>query len=347
MNEQAAERTTATPMHHQHHSVSMHYARTIIASARRKGLDVEKLLDAAGLDEYVAQKPQLRMTAEQFSELLLQFWQQADDEFLGMAGGQSLHGTFTMMAKQAVQQPDLRGVYTHISRFYHLVNQGLHMRLDEEEKEAAFILDREKPELDPDNTMLEFFMLLHHRFPGWLIGKRIPLLRVEVRHAKPQHAAEYGLIFPCDVIFDCSRNALVMDSANLEAPVIQTPEALRKHLKDAPLNWVTRQTYSPKYTRKTLDYLDQMDLIGNARIDELADTLHITSRTLRRRLIEEKSSFQELKDRVRRDKAIHLLSHQGETVSEISKILGFSDTATFSRAFKHWTGISPSEYRRG
>lgn len=324
----------------------MHYAQTIITSARRNKLDVEQLLNAAGLDESVAEKSNLRMTAEQFSQLLLQFWSQADDEFLGMASGNSRHGTFTMMAKQAVLQADLRSVYLHIERFYHLVNQGLQMRLEETENEAAFIVSRDHPALDPKDTLLEFFMMLYHRFPGWLVGKHLPTLRVELRQDKPTHHKELELIFSGPFIFNADRNAFILASESLDIPVIQTPQSLRKHLKDAPLNWVTRQTHSPQFTRKTLDYLDQSELTGQARIDDLASTLHITSRTLRRRLTEEGTSFQELKDQVRRDRAIHLLNHQGKMVSEISRELGFSDTAAFSRAFKNWTGVNPSDYRR-
>jgi len=330
----------------EHDSVSMHYAQTLVASAHRNAMDINALLDAAGLDESVANKSHLRMTAAQFSRLLLQFWQQADDEFLGMASHQCRHGTFTLLAKQAVIKPDLGSVYAHSARFYALLDKGLQMRLQEEEGEAAFVFVRDQPALDASNTLLEFFMLMFHRFPSWLCGKRIPLLRVELCYPKPHYHTEFALIFPCQVLFSCERNALVVADTELQRPIIQTPESLRQHLENSPLNWVTRQTYSPQFTRKSLDFLAAYDRVGEARIDDLAQALHTTSRTLRRRLTEERTSFQELKDRIRRDKAIHLLSHQGKLVSEISSLLGFSDTAAFSRAFKGWTGISPSEYRR-
>lgn len=327
------------------HSVSMHYARALLASAHRNGLDVPALLDAAGLDEAVANKSHLRMTDEQYSKLLLKFWRDADDEYFGMSSGQCHLGTFTMMAKQAVTKPDIRSVYIHTSRFYHLVNKGLRMHLDEGEQESAFVLKRDKPELDPDNTLIEFSMLMHHRFPSWLSGQRIPLLRVELTYPKPNYHEEIARVFPYPLHFESKQNALVMETDFLAKPVIQTPQSLRKHLKNSPLNWISSQTYSPQFTRKALDFLGAVERIGEARIDDLAEALHTTSRTLRRRLTEEQTSFQELKDRVRRDKAIHLLSLQGKLVSEVSDLLGFSDTAAFSRAFKTWTGVSPSDYR--
>lgn len=324
----------------------MHYAHAIVAAARRNGMDVPQLLDAAGLCESVAENVSLRMTASQFSKLLLQFWHMADDEYLGMASTQCRQGAFTMMAKQSVSQPCLRDVFKHIARFYRLIGDGVQLRLGEGTEESRFYLHRAVPERDPDHMLVEFFLMLWHRFPSWLIGQRITLRRTELSYPQPAHWEEFELIFPCPVTFDSDDNSLVFDTAWLDKPVVQSPDTLREHLLHAPLNWITRQAFSPHYTRRAMDYLENIDAIGDTRIDELAAMFHMTSRTLHRRLSEERTSFQEIKDRVRRDRAIHQLSHEGKRVSEISRDLGFSDTAAFSRAFKTWTGVSPSDYRR-
>ncbi|MNZ95940.1 HTH-type transcriptional regulator VirS [compost metagenome] len=81
-------------------------------------------------------------------------------------------------------------------------------------------------------------------------------------------------------------------------------------------------------------------------MEEIAEEMHMTSRTLRRKLSDEGTSFQELKDGVRCDAAIHYLSQPAIPISQISRQLGFSEPAAFTRAFKQWTGISPGLYRR-
>jgi AraC-like DNA-binding protein len=322
----------------------MHYAIALLDAAQRKGYDTELLLDAAGLSASVASKPHLRMTADQFSQLLLQFWEQADDEFFGMAKNSCRHGTFTMMSKQAVFLTDLRAVYQHIERFYRLLNPSLSMTLETSEKTAAFRIEREQPEYDPHQMLIEFYLMLMHRFPSWLIGKSIKLKWVEVSYAKPVHIAEYRLIFNCPVKFNRGANRFIFSHSWLDQPVIQTAASLRKHLRDAPLNWLTRQSFSPQYTRKVLNILSKATPLSDSRIDNVANQLHMTSRTLRRKLTQEGTSFQELKDRLRRDYAIHRLSHQGQQISDISQTLGFADPAAFSRAFKSWSGLSPSYY---
>jgi AraC-like DNA-binding protein len=82
-----------------------------------------------------------------------------------------------------------------------------------------------------------------------------------------------------------------------------------------------------------------------SNFDNVATKLNMTSRTLRRKLIIEGNRFQQLKDNTRRDKAIHLFEQADLTIAEIGLAVGFTELATFSRAFKHWTGVSPNTYR--
>ena len=80
--------------------------------------------------------------------------------------------------------------------------------------------------------------------------------------------------------------------------------------------------------------------------EDVADELNTAPTTLRRRLEAEGSSYQEIKDRVRCDLAIHRLVHSPATVDEIGEELGFHDASAFHRAFKRWSGLQPGEYRR-
>ncbi|SCU91258.1 Ornithine utilization regulator (fragment) [Cupriavidus necator] len=74
--------------------------------------------------------------------------------------------------------------------------------------------------------------------------------------------------------------------------------------------------------------------------------MHISASTLQRRLAVEGTSFQSLKDQLRRDLAIERLSTSSTPVSQLAAQLGFADTTAFNRAFKVWTGSTPGSYRR-
>ena len=72
----------------------------------------------------------------------------------------------------------------------------------------------------------------------------------------------------------------------------------------------------------------------------------MTTRTLMRKLKDEGTSFQQLKDVVRRDKAIFFLGQQGLRINEVAEKVGYSDPAVFTRAFRNWTGQSPRDFRQ-
>ncbi len=333
-------------MRNRPHSISLHFVQAVLNAARRMGLDEQQLLDESGISPQLLENLGLRVTSDQFSRLMLAIWQLGDDEFMGLTPQRSRHGVFALMARQVVRCKSLGAVYYQLSRFYNLTNESLHLELQVEGDQARFFMRLAAAEQDADHLFREFFMLLWHRFPSWLIGQRIPLNHVGFDYPEPDNAPEYRLLFPCPTCFDQATNSLVFPVTLLNAPVVQTPATLRVHLKRAPLDWFVYQTYNSAYTRNVLDYLEGSPDLALTSIQEVAAVLHLTERTLRRKLAQEGTSFQDIKDGIRRDLAIHLLNRPALSMTEISRQLGFSEASAFTRAFRQWTGISPGHYRK-
>lgn len=86
---------------------------------------------------------------------------------------------------------------------------------------------------------------------------------------------------------------------------------------------------------------------GKARsVKDVSDLLYLSTRTFNRRLSEAGISYSSICNSVKKEKAMHLLSSTNAPVSEISRQLGYTESANFSKAFKRWTGSSPKEYAR-
>ncbi|WP_432698118.1 AraC family transcriptional regulator [Marinobacterium sp. YM272] len=327
-------------------TISIHYAKAVVSAAEQRGYDRLQLLREASINPNLLASEEMRITPEQLARLMQAAWRLEDDEFLGMSPGCCRHGIFTLMAKQAVYCGNLRGVYRHLTRFYNLVTDSISLSFDMEDDQASLSMSLKEPAEDRDHMLVDFLLLLWHRFPAWLAGQRLPLIRVELAFPKPRHAKEYRLLFPCDIEYDCDTNRLIFSAELLSLPVVQTPETLRKHLVRAPLDWFKRQSYYPTYTRRVLDALMPENEFLNLQIDDIAASLGINSRTLRRKLSDENTSFQEIKSLARRDTAIHLLSLRHIPIADIAHRLGFTETASFSRAFKSWTGITPQGFKQ-
>jgi AraC-like DNA-binding protein len=333
-------------MSFENQTISIHYAQAVLAAAQRNGHDPLPLLEETSISPGALAAPHMRLTPEQLATLMQRAWRIEDDEFLGMAAGRCRHGIFTLMAKQAVHCPNLRGIYRHLTRFYDLVTDAISLRFDSAGDTASLSMTLRDPARDPDHMLVDFLLLLWHRFPAWLIGQRIPLTGVELAFPRPAHAAEYRLLFPCETRFDSTINRFTFPAEYLSLPVVQTPQTLRKHLARAPLDWFKRQNYYPTYTRRVLDALTPDNAYQNLQIEAVAEQLNITSRTLRRKLTDENTSFLEIKNIARRDTAIHLLSQRQLPIATIAERLGFTETASFSRAFKAWTGTTPQSFKR-
>ncbi|WP_428036373.1 AraC family transcriptional regulator ligand-binding domain-containing protein [Amphritea sp.] len=333
-------------MSYSHHSVSIHFANAMLRGARLKGLNEQQLMQESGLNRELLSNQEVRITPMQLSRLVQSIQRHGDDDYLCLGSQASRYGVFALMAKLVIHSGSLREVYKHAVHFYNLVVPASHLSFREERDSAIFTLTLTDPDKDPEFALLDFLLLLWHRFPSWLIGQRIPLKYVTFCHAKPAHFEEYRLMFPCPALFEQAENSFAFDSSILTSPVVQTQQNLSSYLRRAPLDWFKRQSYYPVYTRKVMDYLEQAESMADTSMEEIAGQIHTTTRTLRRKLDEEGTSFQELKDSVRRDEAIHLLSQPNLPISRIARLLGFAESAAFTRAFKHWTGTSPSTYRK-
>ena len=177
-----------------------------------------------------------------------------------------------------------------------------------------------------------------------------PVVRaVHVTHAAPAYRAEYDRIFQVPVTFGSDQNALVLSQDIWNTPPPESPrisdyasgvvtahaEALLKELKR-----------SDSVRGRVESVLIPLLPGGDAGIDIVASKLGLSRQTLFRRLKAEGVTFEELLDELRHNIALHYLTQKNISVSETAYLVGFSDPAAFSRAFKRWTGKSPGKIGR-
>jgi len=205
------------------------------------------------------------------------------------------------------------------------------------------------PNAERENVgfLVELLLLIWHRFPSWLVGKVIPLQEVQFDYEEPLHSDEYRLMFPSPCRYQCNSNALIFERAAMELPVTQTTVELQHYLSEIPLPWFRKPDYRDSYTAQVNRFFEEGYFQEDTSLDVIAKKMHTTSRTLRRKLTAEGSSFQQLKDNNRRDSAINLLADNRVSIADVGRRIGFTETPAFTRAFKQWTGLSPGAYRKG
>ena len=177
-----------------------------------------------------------------------------------------------------------------------------------------------------------------------LTGSVIDGLRIVRRGTEPAYFQRFRSQIPVPVEFGATENALVIPVGRLSLPVRFTDDQLAASSKaqcEEALRQLTEDAGFACRVRRVIETSHPFP----PKLARVAATLFVSERTLKRRLQEEDASFQQLVDQVRLERAQDLLRSTTMNLSQIADALGYADAANFTRAFKRWTGSSPSHYR--
>ena len=169
---------------------------------------------------------------------------------------------------------------------------------------------------------------------------------IRFTHKEPGYRAEYDRIFSVPLFFESPMNAILIDEAFMQMksprPNPYLSELLRAHAEG-----LLEDLDRSKSTRGRVESLLIPVLhTGDANIDTIAEKLALSRQTLFRRLKAEGVTFEMVLDELRHKLALHYLKEERVSVRETAYLVGFSEPGAFSRAFKRWTGSSPSTMRK-
>lgn len=328
-------------------TVSKHFVEASLSGAERLGLNVRLLLQEAGISPDLLRIEKARVNSDQFSRLMQVIWSRTDDEFMGMGPRRARYGTFATMCALVINCQTLEEVFQQAFRFSRLFEPMVSMELEVNDTNARLVTRIEGELRDPAYFLQESILVIWHRLGSWLIGQPVELEKAEFSYPRPEHGDEYRHIFRCPLSFESDCTALTFSKRFLSAPVIRDKPEMRQFLKTSPADLLSRPDESNTWTGRIRGLIGRDFSKPMPDFDWIAQELHTSPQTLRRRLKQENTSFQEIKDLLRRDMAIYYLSHQELPINDIAERVGFTEPSTFHRAFKKWTGVTPGAWREG
>ena len=179
---------------------------------------------------------------------------------------------------------------------------------------------------------------------SWLAARKVPLARIDLAYSRPEHAAGYVYLYPGPSHFAQAVTALYFEVEQLGSPIRQDKRSLAEFLGRAPADWLFLSSAERIVNHRVREHLEKQ-LHESTTIADAVNALHMSVRTLSRRLDDEGTTFQAIKDELRRDVAIQRLTKTNIPIAVIGAEIGFDDPTTFHRAFKKWTGSTPGAYR--
>lgn len=169
---------------------------------------------------------------------------------------------------------------------------------------------------------------------------------VRFTHAEPSYGAEYTRIFQAPVRFRATHNEVIFGRRALDFPLASADPVTHAIFKRYADRLMDLLPTSLPMTRAVQHLLRQRMDARHPELDDLPNALHMSERTLRRKLTQEGVQLRALVEQTRREQACHYLASSSLSVSEIAHRLGFAHPPGFHRAFRRWLGVSPLQYRK-
>ncbi|OQX33723.1 MAG: AraC family transcriptional regulator [Oceanospirillales bacterium LUC14_002_19_P2] len=229
--------------------------------------------------------------------------------------------------------------------YQRLLSDAISGRLEITEDRCALIVAPSTGDAVSIRHLSDSIMLGVIRFFQHVTDGAFKSLSITFSHEGVGVDSEYQRVFGCPVSFGGEADELVFDPAVLGYRSLHAePELMRAHEQVASeqMARLEKQDVVMAVTRVIAELLDS----GQVSLESVAERLEITARTLRSRLAEAETSFNQLLAGYRSNLARRLLARTDESIDEIVYLTGFSEPSTFYRVFKRWTGLTPIEYRR-
>ena len=311
----------------------------------RGGADPGAALQAAQIDAAMLRDPAGRITAEQLETLSRCTMQQLDDEAPGWFTRRLPWGSYGMLARASLSAPNLGVALKRWCRHHALLTDDLLFSLHEADGRAQLRLEERCP-IEP--AMREFGLLTSlrnlHGVASWFVDSRIPLAATLLPFDAPPHQALYPLLFGGPVQFGAAQAGFDFDAGYLSLPLRRDEAALQAMLQRA-LQLIVRPYRRDRLLVQRVRALLRERAAELRGADALARELHLSVRTLHRQLADEGATLQALKDDARREQAMDLLRRTRLPIKQIAAAVGFDNDKSFARAFRQWTGVSPSHWR--
>jgi AraC-like DNA-binding protein len=309
------------------------------------GIDPAPMFEAEDIKVTLPIDPCVRLPYVKVDRLRAKAEKLCGDEAFGLRSAEVyLASQFGALGYAWQASLTLRKAFMRLERFIRVVNDRAFVRVEDEDGNMVVTLGIDissECKFARDDGALALIT----RMSRLICGDHFRLQVVNFKHEAPRDIKPYFEYFACELNFDCPENQLLIPlalademlaGANPELALLNDTVVTRR------LANIDRSDIISRVRSVLLDLLPH----GGVSDDLAAEALHMSVRTMHRKLVEVDSSFRALLVEMRRDLAEAYILDNSLTLTEISLLLGFSEPSSFSRAFKSWTGTAPSEARQ-
>lgn len=321
--------------------------RSALLKAQELGVNAEQVLRDADAPLAVLVDNSLRLTGEQADRVWEVVLRAVDGAPLGFMVGVEVDPTqLGPVALLGASASNLAAAMHYAERYsFVLGRQRYHVREDDAHIHLSMNVAF-RPFLPSDPPVAELSTVAWTRLAQRLGGAEVRPVHVRFRHRRPRHGEEMEEYFGCPVDFDAPEPCLTFRLSDAKRPSPYSDPTVAAMLAGHADGMLARLSTSPTMADEVLRHVHFGSELREVSAENTSAALGVSTRTLFRKLKAEGDSFQALVDRVRHQHCLARMDSGGVVPSELSAQLGFSETSSFYRAFRRWTGRSFAEFRQ-
>jgi AraC-like DNA-binding protein len=251
--------------------------------------------------------------------------------------------SFQSLSLAALSAPNFYQALQIMVKYQPYISDAIHYSFQEADNDVIFSFELLN-EAQENAAIADAVLATTVRTLRFIMPYKRAVECVYMARPEPNSTREHDTYFKTSIQWGSSSYALKLNKKVLLSPSIHRNADLQASHEHACIDTIN-QLHGQKFTGTVITNIAALLAYGNVSADDIATELSISTRTLQRRLSEEGSTFSDVLQHVKFIEAKKLLLESNKTISEVTQLLGFSDSGNFSRAFKKWSDLSPQQYR--
>lgn len=309
------------------------------------GIDPYPLLEKLLIDPKLIEDPNARFKYAKIDQLWFEAATIADDPGFGLRAAKYWHPSqLGALGYAWLASSSLRTALNRFVRYMSILTEGALLDIGEAEDELSVHL-RYKAISKQQPTRTDSFMAMLLAMCQANCGEDFHPTSISLTHAGPDDTSEFYALFECPIYFGAAENRFNLSKEDADKHLISSNPQLVLLNDQIIIETLAKLGKGNIIAQVKTEILKQLPS-GNVTDSSVADGLYIAHRSLQRKLQNENTTFRSILNELRLELAQKYLQNSNVNLMDVAFNLGFGEYSSFSRAFKRWTGLSPSAYRK-
>jgi len=317
----------------------------IVRLLEMHGVDADRALRKAGFAPEVFRDPTARVPTSAADAVARSAAGRIPDPAFALRAARCWHpSNLGALGYAWLASSTLRSALRRLARYGRILGERARFRLEDSSRGLRLVFEHRRRDSLAGALVADFMLSIIMDMCRLNFGASLRPLEVTLCRPRPANPAPWETFFGCRLRFDAAQDSILLSRRDADKPLPVANRQIAGALDAILVKQLADLDRSNVAARCKALLLERMEA-GEGPSEDIAKAMHMSRRTLQRKLADAGLTYQRLVDDTRRDLALRYIEDPAKSVTEITFLLGFSGQSAFTRAFRRWTGQSPTAFR--